>query len=159
MIYKELFKVLHDAKVRYVITGGLAVNLYGISRMTADIDLVVDFEKENLALFENAMKQMGYVTALPIPLSSLLPDVERKRLIKEKNLIAFSFHHTKAGYVNVDVLVDVPMPFEELWKTRSMRAINGFKIYIVSKDALIQMKEYSNRIQDKKDAELLRKLK
>ena len=43
MEYLELFSKLEQFKVRYLICGGLAVNIYVIPRMTADIDLLLDF--------------------------------------------------------------------------------------------------------------------
>jgi len=43
MEYLQLFKKLSEEQVRYLICGGLAVNIYGIPRMTADIDLLLDF--------------------------------------------------------------------------------------------------------------------
>ena len=48
MEYLELFSKLEQFKVRYLICGGLAVNIYGIPRMTADIDLLLDFTEKLL---------------------------------------------------------------------------------------------------------------
>jgi len=52
--------------------GGLAVNIYGIPRMTADIDLIVEFEKENIIRFENALKIISYTSNLPISISQMV---------------------------------------------------------------------------------------
>ena len=46
--FERLFSALNRSKVRYLVVGGIAVNLYGIERATADIDLVVDLEDRNL---------------------------------------------------------------------------------------------------------------
>jgi len=51
MEFLQLFELLDQRKVRYLICGGLAVSIYGIQRTTADIDLLVDFDKENLTSF------------------------------------------------------------------------------------------------------------
>ena len=51
MEYLELFSKLEQFKVRYLICGGLAVNIYGIPRMTADIDLLLDFTEKNVTDF------------------------------------------------------------------------------------------------------------
>ncbi len=37
MEYLKLFKLLDAREVRYLLCDGLAVNIYGIPRMTADI--------------------------------------------------------------------------------------------------------------------------
>ena len=55
MEYQKLFKTLNQYKVNYLICGGMAVNIYGIPRMTADIDIILDFEENNISNFENAL--------------------------------------------------------------------------------------------------------
>ncbi len=46
--YLNIFKKLNEKKIRYILAGGIAVNLHGIPRMTYDIDLIVDLEDRNL---------------------------------------------------------------------------------------------------------------
>lgn len=41
MLYLELFRKLDDAGVRYLVVGGIAVNLHGVNRLTHDIDLML----------------------------------------------------------------------------------------------------------------------
>ena len=48
MLYEQLFKGLHTHRIRYLVVGAVAVNLHGIPRMTADLDVMVDLEKENV---------------------------------------------------------------------------------------------------------------
>jgi predicted nucleotidyltransferase len=43
MCYLELFRALQEQKVRYLVVGGVAVNLHGIGRLTVDIDLMRAF--------------------------------------------------------------------------------------------------------------------
>lgn len=40
-IFKKLFSQLNANHVRYLVAGGVAVNLYGIERATADIDIAL----------------------------------------------------------------------------------------------------------------------
>ncbi len=84
MEYEQLFKRLHQANIRTLICGGLAVNIYGIPRMTADIDLLVDFEKHNLEKFEETLKDLSYLPAIPLPISQLSEQTRRIELVKEK---------------------------------------------------------------------------
>ena len=51
MLYEQLFKGLHTHRIRYLVVGAVAVNLHGIPRMTADLDVMVDLEKENVHRF------------------------------------------------------------------------------------------------------------
>jgi len=40
-LFKTLFSSLNQASVKYMVAGGIAVNLYGIERATADVDIVL----------------------------------------------------------------------------------------------------------------------
>ena len=41
IFYGKVFKALNKAKVKYVVAGGVAVVLYGYTRYTGDLDLIV----------------------------------------------------------------------------------------------------------------------
>ena len=151
----KLFKDLTENNVQYLICGGLAVNIYGIPRLTADIDLLVDFEEKNIIAFEKLVGLLYYQPRLPFPISSLLDKAKRTEYIKEKNLIAFSYYNVMANFMNVDVLIDVPMTFSAMWTQKEVRKIDKTDIYLISLDHLILMKQYANRIQDQQDVLML----
>ena len=158
MKYIQLFQKLDQYQVRYLICGGLAVNIYGIPRMTADIDLLIDFTDENIDKFENALKILMYQSTLPISIKRFVNKEERQKAIKDKNLIAYSYFNIQANYMNLDVLMDVPMVFNELWNEKESRIVNGTVINLVSVEHLIELKKYANRKQDIDDVILLSKL-
>lgn len=58
MNYKQLFIELYKSNIRYLICGGLATNIYGLHRMTADVDLILDLEESNLSNFKNIMSSL-----------------------------------------------------------------------------------------------------
>jgi hypothetical protein len=159
MEYLKLFSKLQEQKVRYLICGGLAVNIYGIPRMTADIDLLLDFTEQNLLAFENVMNEIGYKPTLPIKLSSLFDFDKRKLLKEDKNLIAFSFFNHENNLMSIDVLLDLPITFELLWKNKTKRKFETTEVYLVSVDDLIILKEYSGREQDIQDIIYLKQYK
>lgn len=158
MEYISLFKGLYEQKVKYLICGGLAVNIYGIPRMTADIDLLVAFEKKNIQKFEQVIEELEFASVVPIKLNTLLDESERANMIEEKNLIAYSYYNKRANFMNLDVLIDVPISFDGMWETKTQRDIEDFKINIVSLEDLIRLKQYANRVQDKQDVLMLNKL-
>ncbi len=158
MEYLKLFKLLDAREVRYLLCGGLAVNIYGIPRMTADIDIILDFEDENLLKFEEITKIISYNAVLPFSIKQMVNKEVRSSFIKEKKLIAYSYFNNLKNVMSLDVLVDVPIPFNELWDKREVRTSFDFKINIVSINDLIQLKKYSNRKQDNDDILLLSQL-
>jgi len=113
MEYLKLFKLLDAKEVRYLLCGGLAVNIYGIPRMTADIDIILDFEDENLLRFEEITKLISYDAVLPFSIKQMVNKEVRNSFIKEKNLIAYSYFNNLKNVMSLDVLVDVPIPFNE----------------------------------------------
>jgi hypothetical protein len=159
MDYLGIFEQLHKHQVKYLLCGGLAVNIYGIPRMTADIDLILDFDKDNLKKFEICLVNAFYQSQIPVSLSLLSTQQERIKLVKEKNLIALSYFNTRGNVMSMDVLIDVPLNFADMWERKTTRTADEIDIHIVSVNDLIKLKEYSNRKQDQDDIYLLSQIK
>jgi hypothetical protein len=47
-LYRNLFSKLNQAKIEYLVVGGVAVNLHGFRRFTGDLDILVLINPENL---------------------------------------------------------------------------------------------------------------
>ena len=45
----SIARILDDLKIPYLITGGIAVLVWGRPRFTADIDVVIEVQKNNLS--------------------------------------------------------------------------------------------------------------
>ena len=158
MDFEILFKKLDEGKVQYLICGGLAVNLYGVTRMTADIDLLLDLTENNISNFQSIIRELDFFPVLPLPMKLLADKINRHKLIEEKNLIAYSFYNSKKGFMNIDIIIDIPKSFNELWERKEVRSIDDFYIYILAINDLIELKEFANREQDKNDILMLRKM-
>lgn len=46
--FQKIFRELNEAMIDYLVTGGLAVNFYGIPRLTYDIDLMMLLQQDNI---------------------------------------------------------------------------------------------------------------
>ena len=157
MEYQKIFKALDDHKIRYIVCGGLAMNIYGIPRMTVDIDLLLDFTKDNIESFQKILADLKYKPVLPVNLDSFIDVGKRKEAIDSKNMIVYSYYNQISNFMQLDVLLDVPLSFEVMWQRKAEIKSGDIAINLVSVDDLIKMKEYSNRIQDRDDIALLTK--
>ena len=159
MNYGLLFGKLQEYEVRYVVCGGLAVNLHGIPRMTADVDIILDLTVENLYRFEQCASSIKYQLNIPVKISDLADELKRKNLIESKNLVTLSFFNYDKDFLALDVLLHFPLTFDELWNQRVIRKEGNINLNIVSIDHLIKLKEFSNRVQDRQDIYFLSKIK
>jgi hypothetical protein len=159
MFYFDILKEFYDSGIKYLIVGGLSVNLHGIPRVTQDIDIIISLDRKNINGVTLIMKKLGYLPGLPVNPDDLSDVKIRESWIREKNLIAFSFYHPSDHYKVVDIVISHPLDFDSAYKNRIEKNIKDFSINLVSIDDLITMKNHSGRRQDLSDIELLKKLR
>jgi len=159
MYYFEILEGLYKSKVRYLIAGGLSVNLYGVPRMTQDIDIVIAMDRENVLKITSLLKELGYVPRLPVSPDDLANPDKVKDWIENKNLKAFSFYHKNENYKVIDIVLVHPLNFEKSFKNRTVKRAKDIDIYLASIDDVVKMKEFSGRSQDLSDIEMLNKVR
>jgi predicted nucleotidyltransferase len=125
----NLIKMLADAKVEFVLVGGLAVALQGYQRLTMDVDL----------------------DALANP--KLIEQWHR-----EKGMLAFSLRGADAMAMVLDILVKPVVAFADLRRDATMIAVSDLHIPVASIEHLIEMKTGTGRSKDLIDIEELRKI-
>ena len=86
MYYFEVFKALHDKNVEYLVVGGLAVNLYGVPRLTHDIDMVISMRKENVLSLVSLLTELGYKPRLPVKPADLADPEKVKDWTENRNI-------------------------------------------------------------------------
>ena len=159
MYYFEILEGLYKSKVKYLIAGGLSVNLYGVPRVTQDIDIVIAMDRENVLKITSLLKELGYVPRLPVNPEDLANPDKVKDWIENKNLKAFSFYHKKDNYKVIDIVLVHPLDFEKSFINRTVKRAKDIDIYLASIDDVIKMKEFSGRTQDLSDIEMLKKVR
>lgn len=158
MFYFDILKAFYDSKIKYMIVGGLSVNLYGIPRVTQDIDVIIALDRTNVIAVNVIMKKLGYLPRLPVNPDNLHDKNIRESWIKDRNLIAFTYYHPAENYKIVDIVISHPVDFDSAYKNKTEKCVKDFKINLISIDDLIKMKTFSGRNQDLSDIELLKKL-
>jgi predicted nucleotidyltransferase len=158
-LYLPLFKALNDAKVQYVIVGGLATVLHGYSRLTSDIDLIVDLSQAEAEKAMLTLEKLGFKPRLPVPARQFADATIRAGWIADKGMKVFSFYHPGNPILSIDVFVHHPIPFNELHERAVIMEIDGISLYICSINDLITLKRQAGRPQDLIDIEKLEKIR
>jgi len=64
MFYFDIFRAVYQDRIKYLIVGGLAVNLHGVPRVTQDIDIIISTDKGNILKINKILKELNYVPRL-----------------------------------------------------------------------------------------------
>lgn len=159
MFYLDVLEQFYKKKVRYLIVGGLAVNLYGVPRVTQDLDIVIAIDSDNILKINSALKELGYVPKLPVNPDEMADPETVKQWTEERNLKAFSFYHKKENYKVVDIVLVHPLDFEDAFKHKTVKSAGGVDINLVSMEDLVRMKTASGRGQDISDIAMLSRVR
>ncbi len=154
----KLLAALSDAKIDYVLVGGLAVTLHGYQRLTMDVDVVLSLNDENLAKFVDCAKSARLKPVLPIPIDSLRDAALIDLWYREKGMLAFGLRGPDMMATIIDVLVRPVISFEELKRNAVAKRIGPLSIPVASIDDLIRLKTGTGRSKDVLDIEELRKI-
>lgn len=147
----DLLRALHEAGVRAIVVGGVAVVLHGHPRLTADLDLVLDLASDNVHVALRVLRAHGLVPRLPVPPEQFADPAVRERWRRERHMTVFSFHDPADPRREVDLFAESPVPFEELWNASVVLDVTGVPVRVAGIDHLIAMKRQAGRHQDLAD--------
>jgi len=82
---------LEAAGVRYLVVGGVAVVLHGPPRFTADLDLAIALDPDNVRAAFAALATLGYGPRVPVSPEVFADARERRRLVEEEGMVVLSF--------------------------------------------------------------------
>lgn len=153
--YDEVFAALDRADIRYVVVGGVAVVLHGHARMTVDLDLVVDLERDAARAAVDALLSLGLQPRLPVDPHDFAETDTRQVWIDTRNLQVFSFYDPTNPMREVDLFAAYPMAFEDLVSDASRVHVGGVSVPVASLEHLISMKQAAARPQDLSDVAAL----
>ncbi len=141
--YKDLFRILNEENVEYLIVGAHAVIFYAEPRYTKDLDIWVNPSPENAKKVWKALENFG----APL-LDITLKDFQNSDLI----------YQIGVEPNRIDILMGIAgVDFESAYKSKSKSSYDGEPINILSKADLIKTKKVTGRTQDTLDLENLEK--
>ena len=151
MIYEDVLKAFEEEGIRYLIVGGMAVNLYGYVRLTVDLDLMVDLAESNLMKLIKVMEKLNYTPRVPVKPLDFTNVRKREEWMKDKGSVVFTFIDLKDPVKHIDIFLKNPVDFENAYHARKKLTVRDMKINLVSIDDLIAMKQLSGRPRDIED--------
>jgi predicted nucleotidyltransferase len=138
---REFVALLLSRGVDFVVVGGHAVAFHGYPRMTDDIDLLVRPTRDNGQRIVDALDEFGFGNIGLTADSFTAPD----RVIQ-----------LGRAPNRIDLLTEIyGTSFDEVWETRVQADLDGLKVWMIGRDALIRNKRATGRTQDLADAEKL----
>ena len=156
---EAIVRALNNAKVKYLIVGGLAVVAHGYERFTRDVDLVIGLGRENIIRGLRALIGAGYQLKIPVTPEQFADPRLREEWRREKNMVVLQLWSDVHLRTPVDVFVYEPFDFEkEFTRARWEKIVGGVSAPVVSYNTLLKLKKSAGRSQDLTDIEKLRKL-
>jgi len=123
-ILKDVVNKLENAKIKYMLTGSLAMNFYSIPRMTRDIDIVIHLVAHDIQTIVFLFQDDYYIS---------------ENAVKEafKYHSAFNIIHNQE-IVKIDFIIRKNQEYRrEEFERRKVVSLKDFRLYIVSVEDLI----------------------
>jgi hypothetical protein len=158
ILYEEILREFQDQKVKYVLVGGIAVNLLGSFRSTADMDILVEMSDVNLRKVVSILKQKGYRVKQPVEPMGIADEKTRHDWIHNKHMKAFNFYK-EDELKEVDIIIESPVSYEDARRGSTRIKVEDIVLRVISIDNLIKMKKNTGRDKDRLDIEELKKIK
>jgi hypothetical protein len=155
---EKVLGALNSAGVRYLVVGGVAVVLHGHLRTTANLDLVIQLERDNLLNAMRALTRLGYRPREPVVAEAFADEETRESWVREKGLTVFSLWSSDTPTLELDLFVREPFDFSEI-RARALKVpLEHTYAWVVSLPDLIALKRQVRRPQDLQDIEALEAL-
>ena len=140
--YEDLFKVLNDYRIKYLVVGAYAVMYHTQPRYTKDIDVWIITEMNDVHKIFAALKTFG----------APLQKIEAEHFYDKTMIFQIGL-----APVRIDIMTAVPgITFKTSWQNKKRVKYGQTPIYVLGKKDLIAAKEKAGRPQDKIDVENLR---
>jgi hypothetical protein len=153
--FQRVLRALHEHGVRYAVAGGVAAVLHGVARFTADLDVILDLEPGNVQRVIEAMRSLGMVARPPVDPEGLAVAETRESWVRDKGLVAFTFAHPSDPLVAVDILLGVPLRYDEAAPGIHTFEVDGLPVPTLGRTDLIRLKRLAGRPRDLEDVRAL----
>jgi len=144
-LLEKVSRILADLKIPYAITGGFALSVWGTTRYTNDIDIIVELIEKNIK-----------------PLAGKVAEIDKNIYVDEDMMRSALEHKTEFNFIEpdfglkVDFFVLADNNYNKLKIKRAvLRDVAGTKAYFISPEDLILGKllwsKESNSLKQRED--------
>ncbi len=137
--------------------GGLAVNAHGVLRFTADMNLVIQLEPENIRKAFCVLNSLGYRPVVHVTAESFADRPTRQKWVREKGMRVLEFYSDAHKETCVDVFAEEPFPFDDEYARALVKDMGEEEVRFVSLVSLMKMKRAAGRLKDMADIDDLRR--
>jgi hypothetical protein len=133
---------------------------HGYVRFTADVDLILDMDEENLTKATSIFADLGYKPRAPVTLDAFAKAEIRRSWQEDKGLTVFSLWSSRYPMTEIDLFVEFPFDDFEAVFARALRVevASGVKATMVGLEDLLELKRRAARPKDLEDIARLRAL-
>ncbi|MEQ9287366.1 MAG: hypothetical protein RIG77_10685 [Cyclobacteriaceae bacterium] len=144
--FKEFVELLNDNRVEYLVVGGYSVAHHGFPRYTGDFDIWINPTIENGKKMMKVLDDFGFGSLGIRPEDFTNPD----------KIVQFGVEPLR---IDVLTAIDGIGDFKEAYRNKDESRYDLLKINFIGYRDLIENKKASNRLQDQRDVEELKKVK
>jgi predicted nucleotidyltransferase len=156
---EAVIRALNEARVEYLVAGGLAVIAHGYTRLTKDINLVIHLERENVMRALHALASLGYRPVVAaVRLEDFADPDKRREWVEQKDARVFQLYSDQHRFAPIDIFIEEPFAFAPAAREAHHDVIAGLAVPFVSLERLIEMKRTAGRLQDLADIDELERV-
>jgi hypothetical protein len=154
-----LISGLNERGVRYLVVGGLAVIAHGFTRLTQDIDILLDLENAaGLSAAIALLERLGCLPRAPVPFAQFADPARREEWRTTEDMLVFARYHPNER-TEADHFISMPFDFAAAWSERLESDIgDGIIASFVDLRRLIDMKRQAGREKDPEDVRVLQEV-
>lgn len=137
--YLKVLESFNVQGVNYLVVGGFAVNFHGYNRATADLDLWISNDEDNLDRIQAAIEKIGFEF-----------NEEAKGELRSDRMISFSDSNSVVELIT-RLKISKEVSFQSALKSAVVKTVEGVEIQVISFHHLKKEKAKSKRYKDLDD--------
>ena len=135
--FKEFLSILNSNKVDYILIGGYAINIYGYSRPTDDIDIWIKMEADNSKRIKQSLIDFGFSDS----------NVDSDFFLKNNKMLRIGF-----APLRLEIMTTIDgVKFEECFINSTVQEVDGIEVRVIGLEDLKKNKKASGRLKDLDD--------